>query len=217
MISLAHRTVYVHIPKCGGQSVEEAFCADLGLDWAKHRRLLMMFSKPANDKSWKGRTNRLAHLTAHEYIRHEYLPRTLWNEYFTFATVRNPFKLLESRYFFTESKKHPEFSAFVLDFISTQSNNFRFRPQTSYLEAPSGKGLVKRVYALEGIGDTWGDIRERAGVSADLPHRNKSQRSPVVWTEEARDVVRKVYAKDFERLGFSLEDGTPRETVIDFS
>lgn len=196
--------------------MEEAFCADLGLNWDKHRRLLMMFHKPVDKKHWKGRTRVLAHLTADEYLRHDYLPRALWDEFFTFATVRNPFKLLESRYFFTEFKKFPEFSAFILDFIAKGNDGYRFRPQTSYLLAPSGESLVKRVYTLEGLSDNWGDICKRAGVSTALPHRNKSKRSPVVWTEEMRDVVREIYAVDFQRLGYSLKDGKPREKVIDF-
>ena len=31
MISHEHKTVFIHIPKCGGQSVETCFLDDLGL------------------------------------------------------------------------------------------------------------------------------------------------------------------------------------------
>ena len=32
MISLFHETIFVHIPKCAGQSVEQAFLSDFELD-----------------------------------------------------------------------------------------------------------------------------------------------------------------------------------------
>ena len=57
MISHPHRTVFVHIPKCGGQSIETAFLADLGLGWKSRAPLLM----GANDRPELG-PPRLSHL-----------------------------------------------------------------------------------------------------------------------------------------------------------
>ena len=85
MISHEHRCVFVHIPKNAGQSVEHVFVDDLGLTWATRAPLLLR----ANDRPEIG-PPRLAHLTAAEYLRHHYLSRALWDAYFTFAVVRNP-------------------------------------------------------------------------------------------------------------------------------
>ena len=47
MISFPHKTIFIHIPKCAGQSVEETFLNDIGLDWRKHRHLFGCFKKPS--------------------------------------------------------------------------------------------------------------------------------------------------------------------------
>ena len=41
MISHNHEYVFVHIPKCGGQSIEHVFLNDLGLEWHNRSPLLL--------------------------------------------------------------------------------------------------------------------------------------------------------------------------------
>ena len=41
VISHEHRCVFVHIPKCAGQSIETVFLEDLGLDWSNRSILLL--------------------------------------------------------------------------------------------------------------------------------------------------------------------------------
>ena len=41
MISHKHKTVFVHIPKVAGQSVEQMYLADLGLNWSERAVLLL--------------------------------------------------------------------------------------------------------------------------------------------------------------------------------
>src|SRR5699024_6832419 len=75
------------------QSIEEAFCADLGLDWNRHRHLLLLMPRP---QGWNSRHPRLAHLRAAEYCGHDYLPPALWQRFYKFTVVRNPYRRVES-------------------------------------------------------------------------------------------------------------------------
>ena len=68
MISHKHKTVFVHIPKVAGQSVEQMYLADLGLNWSE-RAVLLLRPKLNTEKG----PERLAHLTAAQYTQFGYL------------------------------------------------------------------------------------------------------------------------------------------------
>jgi len=76
MISFPHKTIFIHIPKCAGQSIEETFLNDIGLDWCKHRHLFGCFKKPS---TWSDNfPNRLAHLTAYEYFDLDFVNKEIF-------------------------------------------------------------------------------------------------------------------------------------------
>ena len=77
--------VFVHVPKCAGQSVEMFFLNRIGLDWERRAPLLL---RP-NDVPALG-PHLLAHLKAHEYVEKKWMTPLEFNEYFKFAFVRNP-------------------------------------------------------------------------------------------------------------------------------
>ena len=86
MISHHHQVIYIHIPKCAGQSVEMAFLTSLGLDWDRRAPLLLH----SNDQPLIG-PKRLAHLTASQYKQALYVTVHQFESYYKFATVRNPY------------------------------------------------------------------------------------------------------------------------------
>ena len=59
MISIKHKTIFIHIPKCAGQSIEYLFLKDLGINWDQRINLLLR-SKKFNERG----PERLAHLYA---------------------------------------------------------------------------------------------------------------------------------------------------------
>ena len=85
MISHRFKCVYVHVPKAGGQSIESVFVEQHGLTWETRAPLLL---SPCNDRRFGPRF--LAHLTAKEYVALGHLSQQDWDEYFTFAAIRNP-------------------------------------------------------------------------------------------------------------------------------
>lgn len=93
MLSKKHETIFVHIPKCAGQTIETLFLNDLGLNWQDDQRakLLLRF----NDQKTQG-PERLAHLFAQEYLDFKYVTPEEFLSFYKFAIVRNPIDRLIS-------------------------------------------------------------------------------------------------------------------------
>ena len=222
MISHFHRTVFVHIPKCGGQSIETAFLSDLGLTWELRAPLLL---RP-NDDPRLG-PPRLAHLLARDYARYHYLSEDLFQSYSSFSVLRDPVTRVISLYNYmkvTDSQqKALSFDVFLhrwltrqLEFARTAAeqqnapaSSFYFvRPQVDFITDLDGRVLVKDLFFLEQIRECFPVIKDRANLRGELEHRNKStavfKRSDL--TPEHLQVIRHLYAPDFEFIA-SRGDG----------
>lgn len=170
MISHHHKSVFVHVPKCGGQSIETAFLHDIGLDWRRRAPLLLRF----NDVPELG-PPRLAHLLARDYVAMGYLPQEMFDSYFKFAVVRNPFRRIVSTYQYLDPKV--PFSAFLDMHLTGDEGgemHYFIRPQQDYLCDADGNVLVDQIYQLEEIKTGFADIQKRAGLKTALPHVNAS-------------------------------------------
>jgi len=222
VISHFHRTVFVHIPKCGGQSIESVFLSDLGLSWELRATLLL---RP-NDDPRLG-PPRLAHLLARDYARYHYLSEDLFQSYYSFSVLRDPVARVISLFNYMrlmDSQQKPlSFDIFLHRWLAKQlefgsadalqqnasSNSFYFvRPQVDFITDVDGRVLVKDLFFLERIGDCFPSIKERANLRGELEHRNKStavlKRSDL--TSEHLQVIRHLYAPDFEFIA-SRESG----------
>jgi hypothetical protein len=91
-ISHQYRFIFIHIGKTGGTSIETALCQHLGVDFAETE-------KSPSGEWWK-----------HIWARHmrERVGEQIWNDYFTFAFVRNPYDLVLSLY--SMYTQYPEYT-----------------------------------------------------------------------------------------------------------
>lgn len=231
MISHFHRTVFVHIPKCGGQSIEAAFLSDLGLSWELRAPLLL---RP-NDNPRLG-PPRLAHLLAREYARYHYLSDELFESYYTFAVLRDPAARAVSLFNYLkvmDARQKPlSFDVFLHEWLPRQlelrsastvqqynpASSFYFvRPQVDFVTDGKGKLLVKEVFLLEQIGSSFARIKQKAALRSDLEHRNKSTATvrQSDLTPEHHRMIRKLYEEDFAFIaGLQPSDRTDsRETL----
>ena len=214
MISHHHRTVFVHIPKCGGQSVETAFLTDIGLDWETRAPLLLR----RNDNPRLG-PPLLGHLTAQEYMTFRYLPEAMFDAYFTFAVVRDPYARAVSLFNYMRftrglvpfcTKYLPRVFELAEEYATPghrYRGNYHFvRPQADYVLDADGRIMVDEVVKLEEIATRFDTIRARSGLRADLPHVNHTtdkKARPSDLTDEARAALRRLYAADFETFGYA--------------
>jgi hypothetical protein len=82
LISHQHKFIFIHIGKTGGTSVETTLCRHLGLDFEETEKSPM-------GEWWK-------HVWAEDMRRR--VGQQTWNDYFTFAFVRNPYDMILSLY-----------------------------------------------------------------------------------------------------------------------
>lgn len=215
MISHSHKTVFVHVPKCAGQSVEQVFTDDLGLSFEDRAPLLLRRNRDPDMGP-----HRLAHLYAHEYVGLGHMTPGQYAEYFTFAVVRNPFARLVSEANYRKaaqkkglfSKGYRSLEHLVKAALRKAERYDRHRhvvPQTRYLYDTDGKTLlVDQVIRFEELPKVFPDVAERVfGRRIELPRRNTThgnkEWSIKTLSDADIEFIRRFYRQDFDLLGYS--------------
>ncbi len=215
MISKQHKTIFVHVPKVAGQSIETMFLNELGLDWENRSGLLLRKKKHSEEGP-----SRLAHLTASEYVDLGYINEDLFNEYFKFSFVRDPYKRAFSFYNFLGYSKIISFKNFVNHVLPVKLNqkgqnsqsedaylygqDFFFKSQYDYLYSKDGKLLVDFVGRLENIKEDIEKVKEISGLQgATLPHVNKSKGE---WSRARAHLIKTPYLLKYLKINSKKQD-----------
>ncbi len=174
MISHHHSCIFVHIPKTAGQSIEHAFLNWIGLSWETRAPLLM----GENDQPLLG-PPRLAHLSADQYVGCKHIPQTMFDAYFKFAIVRNPWSRMVSFYKYLGYQRTHSFRSFLLgDFRKhlLQERYWFVRPQRDYIYSADGDILVDYVGRFENLQSSFDVVCDKLGLPAtELPRINASR------------------------------------------
>jgi Sulfotransferase family len=227
MISHSHKVVFVHVPKVAGQSIEHMFLQQLGLDW-ENRESLLLRKKEAHERG----PERLAHLTAEQYLELGYIEREKFEGYFKFSFVRDPYKRVFSFYNFLGYSRIVSLRTFIKEVlpIKLKQKDFFFLSQYDYLYNREGKLLVDYVGRLENIKEDIQKVINQIGMDqVSLPHVNKSKgewrrairillNNPTLVTrlnfgndrksfdeqfdQELKNLVSDMYAQDFEAFQY---------------
>ncbi|KXJ59716.1 MAG: hypothetical protein AXW14_14910 [Alteromonas sp. Nap_26] len=233
MISHKRKCIFFHIPKCGGQSVEDIFIRDAGLTWESREPLLLRKNtNPLVGPPW------LAHLTYREYLAYNYVSPELMADYYKFAIIRNPYQRLESLYKYMGYDCVMKFSDFISEVIVknlvNKGNLFYFiKPQYEYLVNNDGVICIDEILKLEEVGYGFKKIAKKLELEeSSLPfinaYRKKSFFSKikkrvkcglnghvryglnfdykVSWTNDLLTQVNSYYERDFKEFGYELEN-----------
>jgi hypothetical protein len=175
-ISRDHNTVFIHITKTGGTSIENM----LGIHYDPKCPTKNMFnSEPAPDRP------AYQHLTPSEL--EEYLlvdDKDFSKNAFRFTIVRDPWDRFVSSFEFCKSidAENPIRSNTLEEFLQKAYEALRigdfihhpyhdhFRPQCDYLEDPS---YFTKIYHFSHFDQAVKDIRKRTGCVAECPHLHK--------------------------------------------
>jgi hypothetical protein len=194
IVSHRLRCIFVHVQKTAGTSIENVLRhhdADAGSNLHAGRR----------------------HLHARE-IR-ELVPRDVWDGYFKFAFVRNPFERLVSWYFMCVQvpvpngfcryvrDNFPTFESFVTGATSGMGEKTT-RNQADYVNDADGAQIVDFVGRYESLTDDFAKVARRLGVAAALPRSNPSTHGDYrdYYTDAMRDIVAARYARDLDCFGY---------------
>lgn len=218
------KTVFVHIPKCGGTSIEELLFPEeertvenfwMGFgktDWLS--RLTGGRGKPVVAMMNRYQTGGLQHLTALQ-MRHA-MGRALFDSYYRFAVVRHPTRRSQSQYKYI--KQRPDLLHWIGmdksdDFLEYLKKTYRrhhvqWQEQISFLYDFRGNCLVEDIIKLEEIDQGMDVVFEKLGLEKNpVPHTNKSTggaRAPKPLSEDEKDVIWELYKDDFEVLGYDV-------------
>jgi len=227
MICRDFNCLFVHVPKTAGQSIEQFFMDLLKLDWNEDREKLLL---QANDDSRCG-TEKLAHLSASEYVECGHLSPDEFAGIYKFSFVRNPWSRILSEYRYRNYFHHLSFRDFVLNKLPKPGWDDKYRhvmPQYDLLHDARGQLLVDFVGRFESLQADFDRVCQHLDIAdSSLPHRNKSDKKSRdlkrkfrnllfmngennlraqadFYDDETRAAVARIYRKDIEAFGYEF-------------
>ncbi len=228
MICHDYKCLFVHIPKAAGMSIEHFFLDKVGLTWENRAPFLL---GPNSDPA-KG-PGRLAHLFASEYVGLGHISQEVFDQYYKFSFVRNPWARLVSEYKFRNHHVFFTFKDFVEKHFPEPGQTDPYRhvvPQYDFLYSPEGKLLVDFVGKFENLQADFDQVASHLQIEdSALPHVNKTKKnsgygpkwklrrflmsfkqkdhkSYVDYYDDAlRDKVAKLYEKDIETFKYQFK------------
>ncbi|WP_136809641.1 sulfotransferase family 2 domain-containing protein [Desulfosediminicola flagellatus] len=174
MICHHYKCVFIHIPKNAGQSIEHVFLKSLGLTWETRASLLLRENgHPALGPP------RLAHLKAQDYVGCNYLSQELFDTYYRFTFVRNPWSRVVSLYKYLGYSRRLSFKDFLKDTFlhGILPNMYWFVcPQSELIYSEDGELLVDYIGRFETLQSDFDQICMHIGFpQTPLPHINISR------------------------------------------
>ncbi len=217
LISHRRRFIFVHVPKTAGQSVAAAF-----RPYADHpeqylaNRLLGSLAIPLNRcLPYKYRRFR-KHASAGQLRRQ--LPSEVYDRYFKFAFVRNPWDRWVSLYHFMRqypSNHHHKLALGLTfeDFLTTLAWQQK-RQQTTFLTDGNGKLIVDYVGRFETLRADFTHICSVLMPAASLGHIHRSKHRDYrrYYNSRTAELVAEISREDIELFGYDF-DGVSRQVA----
>ena len=210
MISIKHKIIFIHIPKCAGQSIENIFLRDLGLSWKERYPLLLRPRKP-NEKG----PERLAHLYAEEYFKFGYISKEKYDKFFKFSIIRNPVDRILSEINFQKiPKKNPnnifgiesveEYISKVIKLDKFSDLQRHISPQVKFLhDSETNKLLVDKVIPFDYLNHEVPKIlKKKLKVILEVPKINSSKNK--LWVKEELTSGDLSFLNDFYESDFKF-------------
>lgn len=173
MISHKYKTLFFHIPKTAGQSIESYFLQLHCLNWEERDALLL---KPNSNKD--AGPPRLAHLKPDEYLKYDYISAEKYDEYFKFAVVRNPWSRAVSFYKFSQYRHIVSFNYFVRNELPRlfREKSWFYGPQFNFISIDD-KEQIDYLARFENLEQDFKEICSSIKIPySTLPHKNKAKR-----------------------------------------
>lgn len=203
MISLKHNFLFVHIPKTGGNSVQQVL-----RDYSEDR---LVCTAPFQDGVERfGLRNDRFNLQKHSPLRdyRRELGESLFRPLFKFCCVRNPWERAISFYFSPHRGPMTWSRDAFIDLIPGLVPSAAFvaldEPEAS---KASPFGNVDFVMRFERLNEDFRRVCDRVGIPVqELPVRNKSSRQHFsqYYDRELRDLVARQFQHEIEYFGYEF-------------
>jgi hypothetical protein len=212
VISHDKKCIFIHIPKCGGSSVEEVIWPDI--KGRTEEDLWMGFVSQFENKY---QTGGLQHLLGWQ-IREE-VGSDIFDSYYKFTFVRNPWDRIVSQFAFMQRRPDlmeylgmnpdTEFKSY-LELIRLKEH-VQWAPQVRFFLDQDGSILVDRIGRLESFDQDCSQVFAALGLKSSLlvGHSNRSTRQSFQYyysDSEAIEMVADIFSEDIEFLGYKFVD-----------
>lgn len=221
-ISYNYKKIFIHVPRCGGNSVCKALNIDsleelVSSDFIKHTSLFVEKKKfnlyEYNMCIYKSPQ----HLTYYELEK--ILPPIYFLNFSIFSIVRNPYERLVSEYKYLmnicKDEKYKiieecSFESFLENLKMHQLDrnrkfNGHLETQTDYLVDSSGNISKNiKIYKFENIKECFDDILKDIKIEIIPWLKNTDNSVPyrTYYTEESAKIVANFYANDFKNFNY---------------
>ncbi|RLE01334.1 MAG: hypothetical protein DRJ13_07130 [Bacteroidetes bacterium] len=190
-----NQCIFIHIPKNAGQSVRNTLFENL---------------LPGHMKA---------------YTYQLIFPKRIFENYYKFAFVRNPWDRLASAYMFMKGggahekdrlwsertlTKYDSFESFVKNGLRNQEIQDwpHFRPQVDFLRGQNGMIELDFIGRFENLQQDFNHVRDHLGLSGELLFINKTKikREPyqTYYSDESREITARVYKEDIEVFNYKF-------------
>lgn len=221
LISDRYRYIYIGIPKTGSVSARRALAALENRNIEDNKLYLL-----------PGHKDTINHATARQ-VRE--LNRDIWDGYFKFAVVRNPWDRVLSWYAgLSAEKKRVAFDKWLFDDFFNRTagpvsasyhfENDKFEkkiakenladywldyllPCAAWVTDESGRPIVDLIGRFETLAQDWNRICARIGIKTPLPHADQShhQHYSAYYTDEMCELIANQFKSDIDMFGYAFE------------
>ncbi len=215
-ISRQFKIIFVHIPRVAGTSVEKYLgMGSIDQLFSFDKIKLTKWSKKFPENSPE-QSKTPQHLTALELKK--VIPENIFNSFYKFSIVRNPFDRIISEYLHIKDTSQPPYLArfktmslddFVLEGLSlsqTERINLfdgHLETQCSYVLDENKSLLVDKVFKLENLQECVDFLKNIVGIEA-FPHaRNTTPIENFTFSEESKEMIKIFYKEDFDFFGYT--------------
>jgi hypothetical protein len=181
------KIIFIHSPKCGGESIEQAV---FGRSDAFY-----------NGDPYEGSPEK--HWGCKQYIEH--YGHKIFNDYFVFSFVRNPWDRAVSRIMY-RNKRYGRPMDISFQLLKQECCINEACYEDLMLDQKCMANFIGRFENLQQDFDT---ICDKIRISQQkLPHKNKTEHKHYTeyYDDETRQIVAERYAKDIEYFGYKFGD-----------
>jgi hypothetical protein len=193
------RCIFIHIPKTAGTSIEH-FIKDNNKN---HLELIGVL----NNRS-------MQHYTAQE-LKNIY--PVVYNNYYKFSIVRNPYERLLSEYYWTpvpdlgfkSGRNKADFLYHVIDIVKNNKYNENIyydhlAPQYSFICNNKKQLVIDQLFKYEDLEWVSSYLKKKLEIESDFPYLNKSKSliKKDDWTPNQKEKIYKLYKNDFLLFGY---------------
>ncbi len=212
-ISHKQKFIFIHIPKTGGDSVED--CLDLnrnndlfGFEDSNGNRYSI---KDGLNLQEKKRLICLQHLTALQIKKK--IDKNIWEDYYKFTFIRNPWDKIVSHYFYIIQKRKDLQKILKInkkntfrDYVYIIGKTKRVSQQKNYIFDDQNKNIIDFVGRFENLEKDFQKVCDKIKVKAVLKKTNISTHKNYkeYYTSETRNIVKNLFNDDIELFKYKF-------------